>query len=102
MYYIYIIRCKDNSLYTGITNNLERRIEEHINRTKRCAKYTKNHIAIKLEASWKTEDRKLASKLEYYIKRLAKKQKEEIIIDDNKFKEYLSEVIDIKKYTKII
>lgn len=102
MYYVYIIRCKDNSLYTGITNNLERRIEEHINRTKRCAKYTKNHIARKLEASWKTEDRKLASKLEYYIKRLAKKQKEEIIIDDNKFKEYFSEVIDIKKYTKII
>ena len=100
MYYIYIIRCKDNSLYTGITNNLERRIEEHINRTKRCAKYTKNHLDIKLEASCKTEDRKLASKLEYYIKHLPKSEKEDII-KHNKNITVLSEKLDITSYKRI-
>ena len=35
MYYTYMIRCSDNSIYTGMTNNLERRIEEHITKDKR-------------------------------------------------------------------
>ena len=74
MYYVYIIRCKDNSLYTGITNNLKRRVKEHITKSKKCAKYTKNHIAMNLEAYWITEDRRLASKLEYQIKKLIKEQ----------------------------
>lgn len=43
MYYTYILRCSDNSLYTGITNNLQRRMEEHFNQTKKCAKYTLRH-----------------------------------------------------------
>ena len=49
MYYTYMIRCSDNSIYTGMTNNLERRIEEHITKDKRGAKYTKSHNAEKLE-----------------------------------------------------
>lgn len=102
MYYVYIIRCKDNSLYTGITNNLKRRVKEHITKNKKCAKYTKNHIAMNLEAYWITEDRTLASKLEYHIKKLTKKQKEEIIVNKDKFNEYLSLKVDITKYTKIM
>ena len=55
MYYTYMIRCSDNSIYTGMTNNLERRIEEHITKDKRGAKYTKSHNAEKLEIAWKIE-----------------------------------------------
>ena len=102
MYYVYIIRCKDNSLYTGITNNLKRRVKEHITKSKKCAKYTKNHIAMNLEAYWITEDRRLASKLEYQIKKLTKNEKEEIIVNKKKFNEYLSLKVDITKYTKIM
>lgn len=102
MYYVYIIRCKDNSLYTGITNNLKRRVKEHITKSKKCAKYTKNHIAMNLEAYWITEDRRLASKLEYQIKKLTKNEKEEIIVNKVKFNEYLSLKVDITKYTKIM
>ena len=40
MYYTYMLRCKDNSIYTGITTNLERRMEEHLQKTDKCAKYT--------------------------------------------------------------
>ena len=45
----------------------------------KCAKYTLRHTAKKLECVWKTENRILASKLEYAIKQLAKPEKEELI-----------------------
>lgn len=62
------------------------------------AKYTLNHTAKKLESVWKAEDRVLASKLEYYIKTLTKKQKEQLIAN-HKLGEFLSEKIDVDKYT---
>ena len=41
MYYTYIIRCTDNSLYTGMTNDLNKRMEEQFGKEKEGAKYTK-------------------------------------------------------------
>ena len=55
MYYIYMLRCKDNSIYTGITVDIDRRMKEHFERDKKCAKYTLRHQAQKLEAVWETE-----------------------------------------------
>ena len=72
MYYVYMLRCEDNSLYTGITTNLERRMKEHFTKSDKCAKYTMRHSAKKLETTWQTENRVLASKLEYAIKTLKK------------------------------
>ena len=46
MYYTYMLRCSDNSIYTGMTNHLENRIKEHLLKTKNGAKYTKSHNAI--------------------------------------------------------
>ena len=80
MYYTYMIRCKDNSIYTGITTDIKRRWEEHCSKEEKCAKYTKTHSVSKIEAVWETETRVLASKLEFRIKSLTKKQKEELII----------------------
>lgn len=103
MYYIYMIRCKDNSIYTGITTDLKRRMNEHFNKEEKCAKYTYNHIATKFETAWETQNRKLASKLEYHIKKLAKNKKEQLIknpeilgkllnaIDENEYKNILKE-----------
>ena len=71
MYYIYMLRCNNNSLYTGITTDLNRRTNEHFNKNEKCAKYTLHHTANKLEIAWKTENRVLASKLEYQIKKFA-------------------------------
>ena len=100
MYYTYMLRCEDNSIYTGITTDVERRFKEHISRDKKCAKYTSKHSAKKIESVWESENRALASKLEYYIKTLSKKQKEELILKNN-LEELLSEKIDYNKYTKI-
>jgi putative endonuclease len=96
-----MIRCKDNSVYTGITTDLERRMEEHFSKTEKCAKYTFRHDAIKLEIAWGSEDRKLASKLEYHIKHLSKIKKEDLISNPSKLEEYLGEKLDAKAYKVI-
>ncbi len=97
MYYTYMIRCEDNSLYTGMTNNLEKRINEHI--SKKGAKYTKSHNAIRLESAWRSKDKSLACKLEYYIKTLSKQQKENLI-NGEKLSTYLSGKVDCRRYKK--
>lgn len=83
MYYVYMLRCMDNSIYTGITTDIERRMQEHFSKDKKCAKYTSSHTVKKLECVWETETRVLASKLEYHIKTLSKKQKETLVIEHN-------------------
>ncbi len=79
MYYVYMLRCKDNSIYTGITTDLERRMKEHFTRSARCAKYTLTHHARKVECVFIAPDRTQASSLEYAIKHLSRTEKEELI-----------------------
>ena len=99
MYYIYMLRCKDNTIYTGITVDIKRRTEEHFSKNEKCAKYTYTHNAKKLEAVWQTENKSLASKLEYAIKKLTKAKKEELI-KNKKIEDIFSDnkKIDITKY----
>lgn len=101
MYYVYMIRCKDNSIYTGITTDLKRRMDEHFGRNEKCAKYTFNHDAIKLEYAWETDNRAMASKLEYHIKALTKAKKELLIENKGKLESILGEKIDVKDYRNI-
>lgn len=101
MYFTYILRCEDNSLYTGITTDLDRRMEEHFSKGEKCAKYTFRHTPKKLEAAWKSETRALASKLEFNIKRLTKVQKEDLIAKKENIKSLLSEKLDSKSYRRV-
>lgn len=102
MYYTYMIRCEDNSIYTGITTDLERRFNEHKSKDEKAAKYTKRHTAKKLEAAWESETRIFATKLEYHIKHLSKDKKEELIKDNKCLEKYLNDIIDASEYKKII
>ena len=97
-YYTYMIRCEDNSIYTGMTSNLINRFNEHI--SKKGAKYTKSHIPTNIEIVWKSKDKSLACKLEYHLKRLTKMQKEEII-NGTKISTFLSGKVDCRRYTAI-
>lgn len=101
MYYTYMLRCEDNSLYTGITTDLARRLEEHKSKSQKCAKYTLNHSAIKFEAAWKSETRSAASKLEYNLKKLTKIQKEAIIKNLSNIELVLKNKINSDEYIKI-
>lgn len=99
MYYTYMIRCADNTIYTGMTNNLEKRINEHISKSKNGAKYTKAHNAVKLESAWKSKEKSLACKLEYQIKQLTKQQKENLI-NGEKLSSYLKGKVDCRRYRR--
>lgn len=79
--YTYMIRCTDGSVYTGITKDVKRRMQEHKSKSKECAKYTKTHSFQKLEAVFEASSWSDAAKLEYAIKRLSKRQKEALIAD---------------------
>ena len=73
MCYTYIIRCKNNTLYTGYTTDIIRRMEEHkkgIN-----SKYTRAKGFDKLEVFFESDSKSQAMKLEYYIKKLSKSKK---------------------------
>ena len=73
MNYVYILRCADNSLYTGWTNNLDRRIKMHSNG--KGAKYTKARLPVELVYFEEYEDKIEAMKREYAIKQLKRKEK---------------------------
>jgi putative endonuclease len=78
MYYLYILKCADKTLYTGITTDLKRRVSEH-NNLKLGAKYTSSRRPVKLVYSKKFKNRSSASKAEARIKKLAKPQKLSLI-----------------------
>ena len=65
-YYVYILRCRDGSLYTGLTNDLPRRWALHV--SGRGAKYTRAHPPEAVAALWRCADKRAAARLEYAIK----------------------------------
>ncbi len=78
MYYLYILKCADGTLYTGITTDLKRRVAEH-NSMKFGAKYTSSRRPVKLAYSKKFKNRSLVAKAEAEIKKLKKSQKLKLI-----------------------
>lgn len=79
MNYVYILKCGDNSLYTGWTNNLERRIKIHSEG--KGAKYTKARLPVELAYYEEYEEKSIAMKREYGIKKLTRREK--LILIDN-------------------
>lgn len=82
MNYVYIIKCKDNSLYTGWTNNLEHRFKVHTEG--KGAKYTRGRGPLELVYFEEFEDKIEAMKREYEIKKMSRKNKLEMIKKINK------------------
>lgn len=74
---LYILKCNDGSLYTGITNNLEKRVSDH--EAGIGAKYTRGRGPFEIVYQEKLEDRSSASKREFAIKKLSKLEKEKLI-----------------------
>lgn len=74
---LYMLRCRDGSLYTGITNNLEKRLEAH--RSGKGAKYTRGRCPLELVYTEKCEDKSAALKREVEIKKLSRDEKIQLI-----------------------
>ena len=79
-YFVYIVRCNDDTLYTGITTDVDRRIEEH-NKSDKGAKYTKVRRPVVLVYTKKYKNRSEASKEELQVKKLTRLQKDNLIND---------------------
>ena len=78
IWYVYMVRCNDGTLYTGITNELEKRIKAH-NSGKDGARYTRSRRPVKLVYSEKAGSKSIAAKLEYKIKKMTRAKKKEMI-----------------------
>jgi len=74
---VYMLLLNNNTLYTGITNNLTRRLAQHTN--KKGSKYVRAHLPLKLVYTEAVPNRSIAIKREYEIKQLTKKQKIKLI-----------------------
>lgn len=78
-WYVYLLRCSDCSLYTGITTDITRRLKEHNHSNKLGAKYTRVRRPVSLVYKEEHASRSAASKREYQLKQLTKQQKERLI-----------------------
>jgi len=79
-YFVYIVECSDNTLYTGIAKDLDKRIQEH-NTSDKGAKYTKTRRPVSLVYSESSQDRSSATKREIKIKKLTREKKLQLIKD---------------------
>lgn len=77
IWYVYLVECADGSFYTGISNNVEKRIVKH--NSSQGAKYTKTRLPVKLIYKEKCGSKSDASKREYELKQLTRSQKEKLI-----------------------
>ena len=76
---VYMVKCADGSLYTGITTNVDQRIEDHNSNNRRAAKYTKGRRPVILVYQEDVNTRSQAARREQEVKRLTKRQKETLI-----------------------
>lgn len=78
IWYLYILRCKDNTLYTGITTNVEKRLQQH--RSGKGAKYTRGRAPLELVYQEVCKNHTEALKREAFVKKLTRKDKEALIL----------------------
>lgn len=74
-YFVYVLRCSDNTFYCGFTTDLKRRVKEH-NSDDSKTKYTRGRRPVKLVYSKEFDNKSQALKYEIYLKSLTRKQKE--------------------------
>ena len=78
-WYVYMVRCSDNSLYTGSTNDLSHRIQVH--NSGKGAKYTQSRLPVTLVYREECPDKSAALKRECAIKKLSKAKKEQLAVE---------------------
>ena len=81
-WFVYMLRCADNSLYTGVTADIERRVVEH-NAEKSITKYTRVRQPVSVAYFEKVASRSEACQREAQLKKLTKKNKEALVVDEN-------------------
>lgn len=88
---VYLLRCADGSIYTGIATDVGRRIGEHTS-SRKGAKYLRGRGPLRLEMEYKIGSRSLASKIEYRLKNLPKTMKEDLASLPRRIDKMLAEI----------
>lgn len=78
-YYAYLIKCADDSYYSGYTTDLKRRLSEHNSSSGKAAKYTRSRQPVKLHYFEEFSSRSEAMKREYQLKQLSHQEKEQLV-----------------------
>ncbi len=96
-YYVYMLHCQDDTLYTGITADVCHRMRCHVGEIAGGAKYTRTHPPQEIAALWRAENKTAAARLEYAIKKsLTRRQKWELIDSPEQITEFLPQLQELK------
>ena len=79
MFYVYVLKCKDGSLYTGYTKDLKKRLKKH--NGGKASKYTRSRLPVEIVAHWSFETKSEALKHEILFKSLSIKEKKKKITE---------------------
>lgn len=100
MYFVYMLRCRGGSLYTGIAADMERRLRQHASGGAACAKYTRAHPPEALAALWQAEDHAAAARLEALIKTLSPAKKRLLAAGETTPEAFFPEKLDRLSYLR--
>ncbi len=95
MYYVYILLCSDDSLYTGITPDLRRRMRQHGGLVKGGARYTALRPPKAIAAVWTAPEKSTAAKAEYAIKHLTPAEKRTLVSAPERVNELLGREVPL-------
>ena len=101
MYFVYMLRCRGGSLYTGIAADMEKRLRQHASGGAACAKYTRAHPPEALAALYQAEDHAAAARLEALIKTLPREKKLALIAEPQLLPELFGERLREHVYTPV-
>jgi putative endonuclease len=87
IWFLYIIRCRDDSLYTGITIDIDRRLAEHQAQGKKSAKYLRGKGPLKLVFTKSVGSKSAAARLELRVKKCSKAVKERLVTGESSLAE---------------
>ncbi|MDX1481685.1 MAG: GIY-YIG nuclease family protein [Woeseiaceae bacterium] len=91
-YSLYVLRCRDDSLYTGIATDVARRLAEHAD-GRRGARYLRGRGPVRLLRAEPVGDRSAASRAEASFKRLSKSEKERLVVDADALKAHIADAL---------
>ena len=81
-WYVYILRCRNDALYTGVTTDLKRRLAEHGRSGRAAARFTRAFVPVALAYHCRVGSKRLAYQIEYRIKKLPRVRKIELVANN--------------------
>ena len=91
-FWIYILHCNNNTFYTGYTTDLVRRYQEHVTGSAKC-KYTRSFKPLNIAQCWSVSGKSTALKIEKFIKKMSRKNKEKLVSHPELLATHFKEVI---------